>query len=249
MEIFIPSSGRPNRQTTFDNLPKSLQERAILVVPEDEVKSYSKYPVQGIPMKGIGPTRQWCTENAVAKMVMLDDDLIFATRRRDNPTKFYNAQPDEIYDLFDRLEDVLTDYAHASVATREGGNRSIIPMLHNQRMLRVLAYDSHILRGNRIRFDRVPVMEDFDVTLQLLSKGYGNVILNHMVQNQNGSNLAGGCSQYRTMEVQEAGARGLAKLWPDYVKLVTKQTKTAWGGQARTDVVIQWKRCYNDNFA
>jgi hypothetical protein len=247
MEIFIPSSGRPSKQTTFDNLPKGLQDRAIIVVPKDELTSYSKYPAQGIDVRGIGPTRQWCVDEAKDKMVMLDDDLVFSTRREDKPTLFRNPTDAELYALFDDIEEQLTDYAHVSVATREGGNRNTNRFYYSQRALRVLAYETRWLKKLGVRFDRMTVMEDFDVTLNLLSKGHANIILNYMVQNQNGSNLAGGCSQYRTEEVQATGARMLAKFWPDYVKVVTKQPKTAWDGKPRTDVVIQWKKCYNDS--
>jgi hypothetical protein len=65
-----------------------------------------------------------------------------------------------------------------------------------------------------------------------------------MVQNQAGSNLAGGCSTYRTMESQSKAAHALKERFPEFVNIVQKQTKTAWGGQAREDVIIQWKAAY-----
>jgi len=34
----------------------------------------------------------------------------------------------------------------------------------------------------------------------------------------------------------------LAELHPGLVKVVTKETKGAWGGGTRTDVVVQWKK-------
>lgn len=246
MDIWILSSGRPLRQTTFDNLPKSLQERAKLVVPTSESKAYKKYPHIGIDRRGIGLSRQWCVENSVGKMVMLDDDLVFAIRRKDNPTRFHNPAEKDIENLFSEIEMLLDNHAHVGVATREGGNYDTEDHKFNTRMLRVLAYDTQVLKKEDIRFDRLAIMEDFDVTLQLLRKGYQNVIINHMVQNQNGSNLAGGCSQYRTKELQEEAAQELARKHFPYVSVVKKQTKTAWGGGERTDVKIYWKKAYND---
>jgi hypothetical protein len=85
-------------------------------------------------------------------------------------------------------------------------------------------------------------MEDFHVSLSLLTKGLPNMSINWMVQNQNGSNLAGGCSSYRTPERHAESALALKRRFPDFVNVVTKKTKTAWGGQERIDVIIQWKK-------
>lgn len=244
MEIFIPSLARPNRQETWENLPESLRERTRLLVDESELHAYKKYPCVALPFRGIGKVRQWAIENAHEKVVMLDDDLRFAMRRTDEPTKFRPATSQEVAKVFEYLEQCLSSYAHASVATREGGNRDPSDYLYNTRLLRVLAYRADVLRMENISFDRLPVMEDFDVTLQLLRKGYANVVLNWAVQDQLGSNLSGGCSTYRSLEIQKEAAYKLRDLHSDFVTVVTKQTKTAWQGQERTDVRIQWKKAF-----
>jgi hypothetical protein len=46
------------------------------------------------------------------------------------------------------------------------------------------------------------------------------------------------------MESQSKAAHALKERFPEFVNMVQKQTKTAWGGQARTDVIIQWKAAY-----
>jgi hypothetical protein len=88
------------------------------------------------------------------------------------------------------------------------------------------------------------VMEDFDVALSLLTKGYENAIINTVAHNQKGSGAVGGCSVWRTPQVQAQAALKLAELYPGIVKVVEKTTKTAWGGGTRTDVTIQWKAAY-----
>ena len=173
---------------------------------------------------------------------MLDDDCVFATRREDDPTKFRDASDQEIEALFVNIYELLEQYAAVGVSTREGGNRDTAPYAVNTRILRILAYRTDILRKEDIRFDRIPVMEDFHVGLSLLTKGYENYKFNHMVHNQGGSNTAGGCSVYRTLEVQRTASYILAGKFPDFVSVVEKETKTAWGGQVRTDVRIQWKK-------
>ncbi len=251
MFIAIPSSGRPFRQTTWGNLPEPVQDFAAIVVPEYEAEIYRQAnpeaQVLACPVKGIGPTRQWCVEKAPRKLLMLDDDLTFFSRRIDNPALFCLPDPIEITHLVSEIDDSLDDFAHVGVGTREGGNRLTERRYFNTRLLRALAFRTDVLMRENIRFDRLPVMEDFDVNLSLLRKGYRSLLLNHMVHDQHGSNLAGGCSQYRTPEVQAAGARGLAELHYGFVNVVEKTTKTAWGGQTRLDVRIQWKKAYESS--
>lgn len=244
MEVFIPTLARPNRQETWKNLPDVVRERTTLLVNYEDSNNYTRYPHILLPpeVKGIGKVRQWVIENAGPKVVMLDDDLRFAVRRTDDPTKFQDATQDEITKMFEGISAALNVYAHVSVSTREGGNRNTADFVWDTRLLRVLAYRTDILQRKGISFDRLPVMEDFDVTLQLLREGYSNVALNWIVQDQLGSNLAGGCSTYRTLAVQRKAALELQALHPDFVTVVTKQTKTAWQGQERTDVRIQWKK-------
>ena len=110
-------------------------------------------------------------------------------------------------------------------------------------MMRILGYNLRVLREEGIQYN-TPFMEDFDVTLQLLRLGYPNLIHNWMVQNQGGSNSAGGCSEHRTLEKHGKAAERLAALHPGFVKVVEKQTKTAWGGLPRKDVVVQWRKAY-----
>lgn len=246
MNIIIPSSGRAHKQTTLSSLPASLLPRTTIVIPEGEMPQYwsqsARVRVDECPVKGIGATRQWITENYGPKVVMLDDDLVFATRRDDDPSKFNDATDSEIEYLFQDIEESLDFYAHAGVSTREGGNRVHHGYLHTGRMLRILAYFTPVMLREGISFTRLPVMEDFDVTLSLLRKGYDNIIHNYMVHNQNGSDLSGGCSQYRTRDVQAAAAYALKRHHPQFVSVVEKETKTAWGGGVRTDVRIQWKQ-------
>jgi hypothetical protein len=80
------------------------------------------------------------------------------------------------------------------------------------------------------------------MTLQLLRAGYPNAVITEFVHNQAGSNTEGGCSAYRDAKMMESSARKLAKLHPGFVKVVTKETKTSWGGGERVDVQIAWKK-------
>lgn len=246
MEIYIPTRGRVF-QETFSSLPQDIRGKIRFVAPSgtDHILGFNvlRTPTE---INGIGPTRQWIIDQAKSdKVVMLDDDLVFATRRQDEPTKFTPSLPKEIVLLFSDIERHLDHFAHVGVATREGGNREIADAVVNTRLLRILAYRTDILRNEGTRFDRLEFMEDFDVTLQLLRRGYSNCKINWIVHNQRSSNASGGCSTYRTLEKQSLAARGLKALHPEFVSVVTKTTKSAWNGNTREDVVIGWKRSFD----
>lgn len=244
VDIVICTYGRSQRQVTWSSLPESLRSRTLLVVQAREAHLYDTYPTLVLPphIQNIGGTREFLKSKLEDKVLMLDDDLVFATRREDDPTKFRPAIDDEVSAMFSHIELALDRFAHVGVAPREGANRNTEPYMYDQRMMRVLGYRMDVLREEEIIFDRLPVMEDFDATLQLLRKGYHNVILNSWCHNQGGSNTDGGCSSFRTDGVQEAAARGLAELHRGFVTVVKKQTKTSWGGKERYDVRIQWKK-------
>lgn len=247
MDILILTRGRANKQTTWENLPPALQRRAIILAhPGDVFPERYKHRVAYNPpwITGISDKCQWVIDTFGPKVCMLDDDLVFATRRDDDATKFRESTPGELEALFKDIEWMLGDYAHVGVSAREGANRNTELVLYNGRMTRVLAYNVPEIRKCGVRFDRLKVMQDFDMTLQLLRAGRSNAILNTFVHNQNGSNTEGGCSLFRTEEVQTEAANMLAELHPGFVKVVQKHTKTAWGGKERTDVIIQWKKAY-----
>ena len=242
LEIYIPTLGR-KVQETYQNLPASLQARVIFVCSRSEDAPTVPCKEIWVPgTQGIAATRQAILERATGAFAMLDDDLRFATRRTDDPTKFEDASDYDINLAFERLDGALKQVAHSGMATREGGNRYTMPYVWNTRILRILGYHAPTLKEKGIRFDRLPVMEDFDVALQLLRLGHPSCSLNWIVHDQKSSNAAGGCSTYRTMEVQAKAAHALQALHPQFVTIVKKQTKTAWNGQERTDVRIQWKR-------
>ena len=254
MLIVIPSKARATRQITLRGLPPVIREKVWLVVDSSEYESYKSVHNQILKMpadyKGIGMARQFAVDWALSqenpKLLMLDDDLTFAIRRSDDPTKFATSTD---LDIIRAIEDVarkLDDYAHVAIAPREGGNRRIDPYVSNNRALRALAFRVDKLCECGVSFTDMGVMEDFYVQLSLLLYGEPHLTINWMVQNQGGSNSEGGCSTYRTPEVQARAAEALHAKFPDFVRVVDKETKTAWGGGTRKDVIISWKSAYEE---
>ena len=263
MQIYVPSRGRVEaKQTTLEQLTKEMRKRTTVVVNHEEGDLYaengwmSRYWEDGVKLmvcdkraKHIGDVRQAIIDSHDIgkhgpKILMLDDDLRFFIRRTDDPTKFYPCEEHELVACIKDVESTLDHYAHGSILAREGGNRIAPPYSYNSRMLRALAYRVDIMKQHDVRFDRLTVMEDFDVALQLLELGYQARLTTAYVQDQQRSGAPGGCSNYRTLEKQAEGAHGLRALHPKYVFTVVKTTKTAWDGATRTDVQVEWKRAF-----
>jgi hypothetical protein len=148
--------------------------------------------------------------------------------------------------MFNELAAKMMLYEMAGIVAREGANRITKPYIVTTRQMRVHAYNPQMFRRLGIRWDllRSPGPEDFCALLQLLTNGYTNVVLNNWCQNQGGSDVSGVCSTYRTPEVHADACRHLAELFPAFVTVVQKVTKTSWGGGERTDVRIQWKKAH-----
>lgn len=255
MRIYIPTLGRVERRTTYRALPADLEP--VLVAYKAEAAQYRELGcnVLEVPqgIKGIAAKRHWLVHEGhnLKKhgpgIIMLDDDLSWYDRRKDDPTKFATATPASLRRMFAEVEKMLGKHVHGSIAAREQGHTRTDRFYYNSRPLRALAYDVAAMRKLGIPFNRLPFMEDFDVTLQLLRAGHSNFIVNNWVQNQTGSGAAGGCSTSRTPDKQAACANKLAKLHPGFVKVVEKTTKSAWaasGMTTRTDVQIQWKKAF-----
>lgn len=260
MRLYIHTVGRPTAQFTWDHLPAALRRRAVLVVQAHEHKTgvYRAWrPDQLVVLPStirmLSPTRQWIIDHHDVrkhgpKLCLLDDDLReFDKRRMDRPDLFTKCTEAQRVDIFHQLEAALDTYAHAGVLGREGGNRKPDRYDLATRMMRVLAYHVPTVRAVKARFDRVVCKQDFDMTLQLLRAGFPNYVIGSYVQGQaRGSGAVGGCTTYRTLAVMDAAAHKLARLHQPFVSVVTKTTKSAWGGGdvARTEVVVQWKKAY-----
>jgi hypothetical protein len=254
MKIYIPTRDRIYAQGTWDNLTPELRAVTTLVVPEEELPSHS---VLGrnviarpkVPLSGV---RQWlceiCPERTV---IMLDDDLAFFVRKRPEAFNLKPAEGEELNALFNRLYDYVHNchYAHAGVSPRQMNNQHFpATEKYVTRMNAVHCIDRDVLAAHGLRYDRVQMMEDYDITLSLFKRGYKNVQITDAAWDQTrGSGATGGFSHYRNPETQKSAAETLAALHPDCVKVVLKEPKGAWGGgmATRYDVRVQWKKAYD----
>lgn len=249
LTIVIPSSGRSFDQVTLAQLTGL--EAVLLAVPQKEVKDYSNlfdclWPIPD-KVKGISGTRKYLIESSPTKfLLMLDDDMTFAARDDMSSPKLRSLQPGDpgITEMIAYWYEMCHKYAHVGLSARQGNNRVFDPVTECSRMFNAYMYDVPRIKAAKPIMGRLPVMEDFDLTLQLLRKGIPNAMIYKWCWNQSGSNKKGGCSQYRTNEMQTQAALKLKEYHPDFVRVVEKESKNWEGMEKRTDVIVSWKKAY-----
>jgi hypothetical protein len=250
MEVFILTHGRatPAQQHTA----QALTDAGIafkFVVQESELDKWtwwsSEIVVLPAHIKDVSATRDYLVHDVGGEdhIFMFDDDLRFAARRGDDPTKFVPAKEHDIVHALTCVDEFLKRYPMVGLGAREGGNRVTECWLKATRIMRAFGLNRKYLRERLITFSPLKLMEDFHVNLQILESGKVTCVYNDLVTDQvGGSNSAGGCSTYRTPELQAESANLLAARHPGVVRVVQKTTKGAWGGGTRTDVIVQWKQ-------
>lgn len=244
MKIYIPTRGRVGKQITLRSLPAKLRERTWLVCPKDELSQHKEYHpnvlAQPSSVKSISEKREWIIKQAhksgEVKLAMIDDDCGFYARGEKGLLKEY-ATDKLLIQTFAWVEKQLDKFAHVGLSSRMGNNHVEEAIKQTGRMMHFLAY-SVDTAVTHIKFNRVKQREDFDYTLQLLRKGYDNLIKYDVCVAPGSYGAKGGCDAERTVAGSDEEAEKLAALHPGLVKVVQKDYK----GTPRKEVVVQWKK-------
>lgn len=268
MRIYVPSLGR-HSATEINSGPlvdfhENDVARTVYVVRPDELDAYHEtlsqtgWTAKGVSVlpcsaSGIAETRQfvgyYARESGEKTFAMCDDDVRFVVRKSQEVTNLVPIPKHSAAAMWSYVEKCLEHFAHVGVSARQGNNRIGVggpgeAVDFCTRTLRVLCYQTE--QFLKAEHNRVEVMEDFDVNLQLLRMGKPNLNLGYWSQDQKMTNAPGGCSLYRDHARHEASARRLAELHPKYVTLRQKQNKTGGEFGSRTEVTIFWKKAYED---
>lgn len=249
MPIYIPSRSRHHRSLTLEALDGTGWPRA-LVVPAAQAGAYRPLArdhgarLLPCPAKGIAATRQWIGEHCKTdRFLMLDDDLRFYYRVMTLPqeTRLWKCEPANMKMMLYAVQGMLTKFAHVAISAREGNNRMELPFVRCSRPLRALAYRKEPFL--ECEHGRVDIMEDFDVTLQLLGMGYQNAVITAWAQDQIQTQTAGGCSDYRTHKLHEASVKRMYKLHgKEFISLRQKENKTGGEFGKRLEATIYWQK-------
>jgi hypothetical protein len=242
MIIYIPTLGRVQEQLTLRGLPPKWLERTYLVAQrgEQHVHQSVQCPVSG----NLGLVRQWTIEHADTNFpFLIDDDMIFC-KRKDG--RLLNIPPEEVGPALDLMERWLKKdhLAQVGIGPRSGNHFYEGDYQEVSRVFGNFGFNRALFLREGIRFDRVDVMSDFDVTLQLLEKGHKNRVSFLYGMGQKAAGQPGGCALYRTPEMQARVARQLQQLHPEVVRLVMVKKKSWKTLSEHLDVQIQWRKAY-----
>ena len=252
MQIIIPTRGRTNQHITLRSLPGEWRERTTIVCPKIEtfklrlLDERLEVLPQPDPNWTIAPKRKWIMEEwsrrGCEKILMLDDDLVFSTRDSESDTGLRSIHGDEFGAEIQRLEEKLSpEYPHVGFGPRFGNNNVKAGWQTPSRMMCSLGYYLPIV-VKECELSRIEIREDFDLTLQLLRKGYRNAVWHSTVHDQE-HDAPGGCNLWRTTERSDAAAYKLAELHPSYVSVVERRYK---GSGPRTEVRCEWQKALDD---
>jgi len=238
MRIIIPTRGRTNQQITLQSLPSEWRERTTIVCPKIEAFKLGGFDerleivAQPDPDWTIARKRKWIMEEwsrrGYERILMLDDDLSFATRIGQSDWRLREIRGEELGAEIQRLEDKLgPEFPHVGFGPRQGNNNlKKVGWQTPSRMMYSLGYYLPIV-VKECELGLIETREDMDLTLQLLRKGYPNAVWHTTVNDQRKFNAPGGASHKRTIESSNADAYKLARLHPGYVSTIESSYKAS----------------------
>ena len=233
--IYIPTYKRPDNQVAYNNMPESIQKKVIMVVQDKEHSEglYDQYDCEKFIVGneiGIAKTRELIYEHAQdCRFGMIDDDLIFSRRNRkymgdESKMEKSKRNPMNEQDWFDMIGVInkQMDIGHMHIGNRD----TAVPPLGAYFQYNVRMQGSHWVDGaelvkwkDNIDWTYTSVGEDAVLTLECLLHGYKNCKMDEF-NNDGWSNTynEGGCSTYRTKEVEEQEHLKLCDKYPDLVR-------------------------------
>jgi TET-associated glycosyltransferase-like protein len=252
MQIVIPTRGRIDQQITLQQLPRELRKRTTLVCPEEEALPLAccwndvGIVPQPDPTMTIARKRGWIMREWLRcgydKVLMLDDDLSFATRISETNRRLRPIHGEEFDAEIQRLEQKLgPEFPHVGFGPRQGNHLKEAGWQTPDRMMCSLAYYLPIV-VKECDLGRIETREDMDVSLQLLRKGYRNAVWHTTVSDQK-FDAPGGCRLWRTIEHSNADAYKLSQLHPGYVSVAERGYKAS---VPRKEVICQWQKALAD---
>ena len=247
MQLYIMTRGRVGKQRTLQSIPSKWRDRTTLVVPREELGQHH-FPSYGVPdcIDNYSKKFQFIIDGNIHqgenKVVILDDDLIFSKRVGDKLLKVQDIE--ELNDMFDYMEELLEDTALVSVHPRQMGHTQPVPYVENGKVICIQGVNRDLCQPIP-KVDQFPILADVVLNCTLLSRGVGNKLITSFVQDHGSCQAPGGCSLYRTPEMQKEAVEYVAGRFGPFAKAVTKTPKSAkWMGDTRTDLRVQWKSLY-----
>lgn len=216
MKIFLPTRGR-TRSSTADAL-RAAGVPFTFVLTEGDAQypggpsggpDLAAGPLEAVTVKAphIGAKRQAILEMAGdSKFAMMDDDLIFY--RRLNDERFVRALPADVKFMVGMLETALNYAPAAGIIPKFMSQQTPRGLRRHGRMDQVLCYNPALFKDPKPVF-RAPVAEEHDFNLQILKTGLVPIVFTEFAKGDKPYS-SGGCSAWRTPEVELAGLEQVA---------------------------------------
>jgi len=261
MNLYIMTRGRVGKQYTLSRLPLSWFNKTFLVCPTNEehrvgnvinappwVNNYSakfQWILDGMPVSHEGP---WGTEVQERlckdeKAVIMDDDLVFSERNADGKL-ITIRDPEELSPMFEQMEALLDTYPLVGVHPRQMGQHTKPPYVENGRIICIQGINRRLIGPTKV--DQFPILADVVLNCTVLARGGRNAIITTYFQDHGPCQAEGGCSIYRTSEMQKAAVEYIAERFGPFAKVVKRRTQAGWLEQngERHDYTCQWKRLH-----
>lgn len=263
MKIFIPTLGRLHNQITYEGLPDSWKSITQFVVQpheyQDFVNAYGSHKVVCLPpnINNLPLTREFIFNNLGhnCRHIVLDDDLKFKKKypNPNAPPKWITSSltPEDFNSLLSLINHWIdSGYKFGGLLTTETVpdlSPSRYPYRINHRVMTNFFFDGPNLPHDLL-WNRIPMGEDIDITLQLLSRGFSNIVSSHYIVQPSPPNSKGGCSSYRDLDKHNNSQLLLQQTWPQYITTKPKLVDHGpWKGLTKLNVTVQFKKAYASN--
>ena len=247
--VYIPTYGRVDKQVTLSRIPKSSgvdEGRVVLVATKKEAKKLERQYevpvlVQPDTVTNIAQKRAWIIEQCRhERMIMLDDDLRFCYRPSFATSKLITVDQDHegANRAWTNLERALEHFAHVGIGARMGANAKTFRWSINSRCMYALGYQTKVIQ--KCKLGSIDTREDMDYTLQLLRKGFRNLVSYRLLVDQTFAK-AGGMTEERTIKKSDRDAVKLAERYPGVVEVIEKAYKASI---PRKEVRVAWRKAF-----
>ena len=261
--IIIPTLGRIHRQLTYSVLPQRYRDITYFTVQAHEYdEMYELYgdKVLKLPehITKIAPTREWIFNKFKdTRHMVFDDDLYPCVKEpnynitEESPTKWLTRYftDQDFDDAFAQVVEWM-DQGYPF-----GGFQSawVVPDVRNWpckenvRMMTNWYFDGPQIPRD-IEWNRVDSGSDLDVNLQLLTRGYPNMVSTKYVVRCEATQAKGGCAVWRDLEMLNRCQLELRDMWPEFI--TAKETDInhgAWKGEKKISLHIMHKKAYQSS--
>lgn len=248
MRIYVPSRDRASRMEIFRFLPADKHD-VVVVVPHGQGDAYRQRcpQVWETPpdIQGISATRNLILREGAPVQLQVDDDLRLYARERLGMSELNRtlriATPADIVAMLSALDTALQTHAHASISPRMMNQALEDAPRSCGRYFRFCGFNTALMPNGPVQ-SPLAVGEDLELAIQLYKLGLSAVLFSVWAHDDSrGTNSTGGCSLYRTHELQAESIHEMVRLHAPFVKAVEKKVKMGGAFGHRIDPKIDWK--------